>query len=281
VEFKTLGRTGTKIPVIGIGTWGIGGYVVPDYARDEECVEALKYGIELGMTLIDTAEVYGVGHSEEIVGRAIRGKRDEVFVATKVSPEHLKYDDVVKAAERSLRRLGTTYIDLYQIHAPNPSIPIKETMRAMEHLVDLGKVRYIGVSNFPLELLKEAQYALSKYEIVSNQVLYNLEDRGIEIDLLPYAQKERITIIAYSPLRRGSLLTPGRRSYEILSRVALALGKTPGQVALNWLILKDPVVAIPKATSFDHLTENAGACGWCIPREHLAELDRIGRRRWW
>lgn len=281
MEFKTLGRTGTKIPVIGIGTWGIGGYVVPDYARDEECVEALKYGIELGMTLIDTAEVYGVGHSEEIVGRAIRGKRDEVFVATKVSPEHLKYDDVVKAAERSLRRLGTTYIDLYQIHAPNPSIPIKETMRAMEHLVDLGKVRYIGVSNFPLELLKEAQYALSKYEIVSNQVLYNLEDRGIEIDLLPYAQKERITIIAYSPLRRGSLLTPGRRSYEILSRVALALGKTPGQVALNWLILKDPVVAIPKATSFDHLTENAGACGWCIPREHLAELDRIGRRRWW
>ena len=188
-----------------MGTWRLGGSFVPDYSGDQMAIESLRAGIGLGLTMIDTAEGYAAGHSEELVGEAVKGMRESVFIATKVSRAHLSYDGVLRAAEASLKRLNTSYIDLYQVHWPNPSIPIKETMSAMERLVDEGKIRFIGVSNFSVELLAEAQEYLTKYRIASNQVEYNILDKHIEKDLLPLAEKESITIIAYSPLAVGAV----------------------------------------------------------------------------
>jgi diketogulonate reductase-like aldo/keto reductase len=191
MELKELGNTGVMVPEVGLGT-----------ARYTGGVEPLHRGIELGAFLIDTAEMY---RTEDAVGQAVKGIRDRVFIATKVLGSHLRYDQVMRAAESSLRLLGTDYIDLYQIHWPNPSVPIKETMRAMEALADSGQVRYIGVSNFSVKELEEARAAMTKYPIVSNQVLYNLKRREIEKDLLPYCQQSHITVIAYTPLAEGSL----------------------------------------------------------------------------
>jgi diketogulonate reductase-like aldo/keto reductase len=175
MELKELGNTGVMVPEVGLGT-----------ARYTGGVEPLRRGVELGAFLIDTAEMY---RTEDAVGQAVKGIRDRVFIATKVLGSHLRYDQVMRAAENSLRQLGTDYIDLYQIHWPNSSVPIKETMRAMEALADFGQVKYIGVSNFSVKELEEARAAMTRYPIVSNQVLYNLKRRGIEKDLLPYCQQ--------------------------------------------------------------------------------------------
>jgi len=234
LEYKPLGKTREKVSVIGMGTWGIGGYSTPNYSRDEEDVMALRRGIELDMTLIDTAEMYAAGHSEEVVGKAIHGLRDRVFLATKVWPDHLQYHEVLKSAEASLKRLGTRYTDLYQIHWPNPSVPIAETMRALERLVDEGKVRHIGVSNFSSHLMDEAMKALSKYELVSNQVEYSLIRRDIEKELLPFCELSGVTVIAYSPLARGRI--PGDR-VKVLLQLASRYGRSVAQIALNWLII--------------------------------------------
>ena len=199
-----LGRTRERIPVIGMGTWAMGNNTGE---KHQEEVEALEKGIELGMRFIDTAEAYGGGRSETLVGRAIREVRDQVFLATKVSPEHFGYDDVMRSCEASIERLGVKYIDLYQLHWPNPRIPIQETMRAMDDLVSQGKVRYIGVSNFSVEQTAEAQESLPRSEIVSNQVRYSPSSREIESELLPFCEKEKITVIAYSPLDRGDIPT--------------------------------------------------------------------------
>jgi len=263
VDYKELGKSGKKIPVLGLGTWGIGGSMSRNTHRDEEGLRALRLGLELEMSFIDTAEMYASGHSEELVAKAVKPGREGVFIATKVSRENLRHDDVIKACESSLRRLETNYIDLYQVHWPNPSIPITETMKAMEHLVAEGKIRHIGVSNFSFRQTREAQQALSKSNLASNQVEYSLLDRSIEPDLLPYAQKENITIIAYTPLAKGRFSEGGRgRSWLILDQMASKYSRTRIQVALNWLIAKKPVVAIPKAGSLDHVRENAGAVGW-------------------
>lgn len=262
MEYKELGRTGVQVPVLGQGTYGSGFSFGGSLSNG---VAALRRGIDLGMTLIDTAESYGAGRSEEIVGEAIKGLRDRVFLATKVSPENLSYDRVLRSAEKSLQRLGTRYIDLYQIHFPNPWVPIQETMQAMEHLVGEGKIRYVGVSNFSVKETREAQQALSETTLASNQVEYSLLERSIERDLLPYCQQEKITIIAYTPIARGYILQGeiGRRLREIGGRY----GKTPMQVALNWLISKEGVIAIPKAARIEHVDENAGAVGWHLTEE--------------
>ena len=249
---KPLGKTGIKISEIGQGTWAYTGGVEP-----------LRLGVSLGATHIDTAEMYG---TEGIVGKAIEDEREKIFLATKVSPQHLRYDDLIRAAEGSLKRLNTKMIDLYMVHWPNPEIPIKETMRAMEDLVKKGKIRYIGVSNFSVDELKEAQGAMSSQEIVSNQVRYNLETRGIERDLIPYCKKEKITIVAYSPLSRGQV---SRRKDEVLDKIASKYGKTKAQVALNFLTREECVVAIPKANSVEHVRENCGASGWRLTDEDI------------
>lgn len=227
-------------------------------------------GVSLGAYLLDTAEMYG---TEPVVGKAIEGIRDKVFLATKVSPSHLHYDDVIKAAEASLRRLNIKTIDLYQVHWPNPKIPIKETMRAMEELVDKGKIRFIGVSNFSVRELKEAQEALSSQEIVSNQVEYSLYDRSIETDLLPYCAAQKITVIAYSPVARGKIFSGREERLKLLDQVASKYGKTRAQAALNWLIKDENVVAIPKADRVEHVRDNCGASDWRLSEEDHRKIS--------
>ncbi len=257
-----LGDTGEKIPVLGLGTWKLG-------ADPEGNIEALRLGIGLGMRLVDTAEMYA---NEEMVGRAIEGQ--EIFLCTKVSPDHFRYDDVIKACDRSLRKLGRKQIDLYQLHWPNTSVPISETMRAMEKLVDDGKIRYIGVSNFSIDEAIEAQEAMKRYKIVSNQVEYNILSRSIEDGLADFCKYEKMTAIAYSPLARGVLFDQKHRALErLLEEIGRAHGKSPGQVALNWILSRGNVVAIPKAASAEHVRENAGAADFELGAK---ELGRIG-----
>jgi diketogulonate reductase-like aldo/keto reductase len=264
MELKQLGNSGVLVPEIGIGVWRYNGGVEP-----------LRRGIEAGACLIDTAEVYG---TEDVVGQAIKGIRDKVFIASKVSGDHLRYDDVLRAAEASLRRLDSGYIDLYQVHWPNSFVPIAETMRAMEALVDRGLVRHIGVSNFTTAELRDAQAAMRKYPIVSNQVLYNLNRRHIEEDLLPYSQTNQITIIAFTPLDSGRL---ARRSeypsnpeaMRALSLVAAQVNKTLGQVALNWCTSRPNIITIPKSSSAARVVENSQASGWRLSAEQVRLLD--------
>ena len=275
MEFKSLGRSNLKIPVLGLGTWGMGGFSAKSTEGDDLAVAALRLGLDLGMRFIDTAEIYARGHSEEVVAKAIRNQRDSVFLATKVSAENLSYDGVLKSCNASLKRLDTAYIDLYQVHWPSSRIPISETMKAMERLVKDGKVRYVGVSNFSLKQTREAQEALSSLDLASNQVEYSLTERSIENDLLPYADQERITIIAYSPLARGLISTrsSGDR-WRLIDEIASKYHKTRNQVALNWLIEKGPVVAIPKASNPQHLHENAGAQGWRMLKDDSETLSK-------
>src|SRR5438876_12091440 len=229
----------------------------PDSSRDEAGIEALRLGLDLEMKFIDTAEMYGAGHSEEVVARALEGRRDRVFVASKVSPRHFAYNDVLEAAKSSLKRLGLKQMDLYQLHWPNPRIPLSETMRAMEKLVGDGLISHIGVSNFSVEQMKEAQESLSHEKIVSNQVEFRLIDRSVEAGILQYCQKEGLTVIAYSPLGQGKIPRGRGTSFKVLDEIGRKLGKSRNQVALNWVLQHDSVVAIPKAADTDHVKENA------------------------
>src|SRR5215831_11125681 len=263
MELQQLGNTGVMVPEIGLGTWKYRGGVEP-----------LRRGIELGATLIDTAEIY---RTEDVVGQAIQGQRERIFLATKVSGDHLRADAVLRAAEGSLRLLGTDVIDLYQIHWPNARVPIKETMQAMETLVDRGQVRYIGVSNFSLRELRAAQETMTKYPIVSNQVLYNLNRREIERDLLPYCQRHQMTILAYTPLDDGRLAAASRfrrqQSMRVLEQVATDTQKTLAQVALNWCTAHPYVIAIPKSNSVERTVENCHASGWRLSPAQRQQLD--------
>ena len=263
MELRELGNSGVMVPEIGLGTWNYRGGPEP-----------LRRGVELGAFLIDTAEMY---RTEDQVGQAVKGIRDKVFIATKVSGSHLRYDEVLRAAEASLERLGVGRIDLYQVHWPNSSVPIKETMRAMETLVDRGMVTYVGVSNFSLSQMLEAQAAMKRYPIVSNQVVYSLRNREIEKHLLPYCQKNQITVIAYSPLAKGALATQPRllpnRSALALQEVAREQGRTTAQVALNWCISRPNVIAIPKSNSVARTEENCGASGWLLSKAQIRLLD--------
>ena len=272
MQFRTLGSTGEKIPIVGLGTWGIGGEMRPDSSHDQDGVRALRLGLDLEMKFIDTAEMYGAGHSEEVVRLALEGRRDRVFVASKVSPRNFGYDNVLAAAERSLKRLGLKQLDLYQLHWPSPNIPISETMRAMEKLVKDGKTRYIGVSNFSVEQMKEAQNSLSHAEIVSNQVEFSLIDRSIETGILPYCQKEGLTVIAYSPLGQGKIPRGRGSEFKILDETSGRLGKSRNQIALSWVLHYDSVVTIPKAASVDHVKENASIADWSLPIEDYKKL---------
>ena len=240
MEFHQLGKTGERVSTVGMGTWRIGVYA--SLAARTGQVQALRRGIELGYNLIDTAEMYANGRSEEVVAEAVKDVRKDVFIASKVSPENLHRDDVIKACMRSLKRLETSFIDLYQVHWPNPNIPIAETMTAMEKLVRDGRIRYIGVSNFNVGQINEARDALSKNELVSNQVEYSLRSRAIEADILPYCKKEKLTLIAYTPLARGSV-----PEALIPRTICKKYGMTPIQVMLNWVTRDECVVAIPKS----------------------------------
>jgi len=252
-----------QLPEVGLGTWKYVGGPGP-----------LRHALELGATLIDTAESYD---TEEIVGQASQGIRHKVFIATKISPHHFRRRDVKTAAEASLRRLKTDYIDLYQLHWPNLIVPLEETMSAMEELADQGKIRLIGVSNFLVGELRRAQAVLSRHRIFSNQVRYSLIDRTIEGRLLDYCQQNHIAVIAFTPLGHGLDQISRMDPAGVLERIAKQCGKTRAQVALNWCLAKEGVVTIPKASTIERVAENCGASGWRLTAEQLQELSHAIR----
>lgn len=266
--FAFGGEKQLRMPEIGLGTWRIGGGFTPDHSLDEYNVETLRKAIDMGYSLIDTAEMYGSGNTETLVGKAIDDR--EVMIATKVSQSNLRYDDVMKAAERSITRLGVDAIDLYQIHWPNDNIPLKETMRAMEKLVEDGRVRNIGVSNFDVQLMEDARSYLSRQDIVTNQVSFSLLDRRPECDVMDYCRKANIGILAYEPLARQKVFRGGLG--VALAEVGGRHGKTQAQVALNWIICKGSV-PIPKSTDVKHLAENLGAADWRMTANDMGLLE--------
>lgn len=274
MEYKELVK-GVRIPVLGMGTWGLGGTTIPDRSWDKEGIEALRTGIDLGMTHIDTAEMYAAGHSEELVGEAIKPyDRRGLFITTKVWRTHLRYDDLIASMKASLRRLGVDYVDLYLVHWPNPEVPLEETMRALEHCAEEGYTRFIGVSNFSASLLAEAQSHLKEHRLVADQVEYNLSEQGPARELLPYCLENGVTLIAYSPLGKGELARPGN---AVLDALAEKYGKTQAQVSLNWLTSQEKVVAIPKASKLEHLRDNIGAVDWRLSREDFLRLREAFR----
>jgi aldehyde reductase len=255
---------GEEVPALGLGTWQLG-----DRTDPSEELATLRLGLDLGATLIDTAEMYGDGSSEELVGEALSGRREEVFVVTKVYPHNATRKGAPAACERSLRRLRTDRIDLYLLHWRG-SVPLAETMEAFMRLQTAGKIRYYGVSNLDRDDSGELLSVAGGQKIQTNQVLYNLARRGIEWDLLPDLRERRIPIMAYSPIEQGRLLHDRK-----LVQFARGAGMTPAQVALAWLLAKDDVIAIPKTGRRDRLRENLGALDHELTALQLAELDQL------
>jgi diketogulonate reductase-like aldo/keto reductase len=256
---------GATVAVLGQGTWRMG----EDKSKRNREVAALRLGIELGMTLIDTAEMYANGGAERVVGEAIAGRRDQVFVITKFYPQNATRERMAAACDRSLRRLDVEQIDLYLLHWPS-DVPLKETLAGFEDLLEAKKIRYAGVSNFDVDGMTELGRTKNGLErIVTNEVLYNLERRGIEWDLVPWMRKRHRPLIAYSPVEEG-LLTQG---HPALKRVAERHDATPAQIALAWVVRDDGVIAIPKAADPKHVRENRGAADIKLTKRDLEELD--------
>ena len=255
---------GESVPAFGLGTWHMG----EDRRRAADETAAVKLGIELGMTLIDTAEMYGNGAAEEIVANAAVGLRDRLFIVSKVLPYNASRKGVVEACERSLKRLKTDRIDLYLLHWRG-SVPLAETVEAFVRLQRDGKIRHHGVSNFNTEDMKEWVALAGGETVASNQILYNLSRRGPEFELIPWCQERRISIMAYSPLEQGRML--GNRG---LQQVAQQHDATPAQVALAWLLRQDGMIVIPKATRLEHVRENRAALDLTLSDDDLAALDR-------
>jgi diketogulonate reductase-like aldo/keto reductase len=277
MEYKELIK-GVKIPVLGVGTWGLGGKDTADHSNDAEAIIAIRTAIDFGMTHIDTAEYYGAGHTEELVGKAIIPyEREDLFLTTKVYKTHLDYEGVLFSLRNSLRRLGIDYIDLYLVHWPSPTMPIKETMKALEQCVDEGYTRFIGVSNFSVNLFQEAQSHLEKHRLVADQVYYNLTRvqkpyfSGLSVkDLYSYCREKDIMLIAWSPLEEGKLAKPG---FPVLDEIAKKYGRTQAQVSLNWLISQEKIITIPKAMDIEHIKENVGALGWRLSKDDFKQLQ--------
>ncbi len=234
----------------------------------------VRIGVELGLRFIDTAEGYGNGKAEEIVGRAISGCRDRVFLASKFNVERTSHQQISDALEKSLKRLGTDYLDLYQVHWPNPVFPIEETMQAIEPLVDEGKVRFIGVGNVTSTELQRAAAALTSHPVASVQMEYSIFDRSAETRILPAARKLGCTVIAYSPLARaaGDAGSPRMRA---LAQIAARLSATPEQLALRWLVEYGNLIAIPRTSSERHIMQNAGACEIDLNQSDKDAMDRL------
>lgn len=254
-------NNGFEIPVLGFGTWFMGGSFEKEINYDESLdIEAIKKTIELGGYRFDTAEMYAKGYSEEILGKALKEyDRSRVFVTSKVSAANLSYDGVISSCKKSLARLQMDYLDLYLIHTPSPDIAIEETMRAFDYLKDEGLIKNIGVCNFNVERLKEAQ-GKTKNKIVLNQVHYNLLFREPALKgVINYCQNNDIFIEAWRPIQQGSL---AKKGIDITDRLCDKYKKTPAQIALNWLISQKNVTTITKTSNSKHLEENLGAVDW-------------------
>lgn len=257
--------SGEQVPALGMGTWMIG----DDRARRAEEIATLQHGIDLGVSLIDTAEMYGEGDSEKLVGEAIRGRREKVFLVSKVYPYNAGFKAAQTACERSLKRLGVDCLDLYLLHWRG-SVPFSETIEAFEALQAQGKIRHWGVSNLDLDDMQEWCDTPGGEAVAVNQVLYNLTRRGIEWDLLPWCQERRIPVMAYSPIEQSRLL-----KHRGFCDLAKQYGWTPAQLALAWLVRRDSVIAIPKASSRQHLTDNFSALQCELDVTVLAALDLL------
>ncbi len=261
---RPFGPTGLQVAVIGQGTWGMGEHRLSRKAE----VAALRLGIELGMTHIDTAEMYASGGAEEIVAEAVTGQRDRVFIATKVLPSNASFAGTIRACEQSLKRLRTDHVDLYLVHWWSGQHPIADTMKAMEELVSRGLVRFVGVSNFDVAQMKAAQAALARERIACNQLLYHLRDRSIEKSELHYCERHQIAVVGYTPLNKGGFLR------GVVADIAKRHGRTPRQVALNFLTRRPALFTIPKATQPEHVRENAGALDFTLTPDDLHAIDR-------
>ena len=255
---------GEEVPALGQGTWRM----AEDARRRDEEIAALRLGLDLGMTLIDTAEMYADGGAETLVGEAVAGRRDDAFIVSKVLPENATRRGTVAACERSLRRLGTDRIDLYLLHWRGRP-PLEDTLEAFGELVRSGKVRHWGVSNFDVADCEELLAYPGGERVAADQVLYNLARRGIEHDLVPWCRTRGIPVMAYSPVEQGRLL--GRPE---LRKGAARPGATPAQVALAWVLHRPGMIAIPKAASSDHVRENRAAVRLDLDEEDFALLDR-------
>jgi myo-inositol catabolism protein IolS len=292
LEYANIGHSDLIASVIGFGTAFRGG-------TTDNSPKVIEAALDLGVTLIDTAEIYGDGLSERMVGKVMKGRRDEVVLVTKVSGDHLRYQEVLRSAEKSLRRLDTDFIDLYLVHWPNRNVPLRETMRAMERLVTEGKVHYIGVSNFDVGQLKKAREELSRCEIIANEVKYNLLERETENEVLPFCQKEDIAVLAYGPLARGLLtgrftdehripdddwrfgdwffegenFKKGLDMVSVLKEIGADYGKTAGQVAINWLLSKRLVFPIFGASNVEQVTENCDGTNWRMDKSDQEKLS--------
>jgi diketogulonate reductase-like aldo/keto reductase len=254
---------GTRVPALGQGTWRMG-----ENARARKAeVAALRLGIELGLTLIDTAEMYGEGGAEEVVGEAIKGRRDGLFIVSKVYPHNAGRRAVVAACERSLQRLGIDTIDLYLLHWRG-SVPLAETVEGFAALRRAGKIARWGVSNLDVADMEEL-WSVGGAACATNQVLYNLGQRGIEFDLMPWCEQRNVPVMAYSPVGQGGPLL----RHTALAEVAARHGATPAQIALAWTLRRPDVIAIPKAAAVAHVRENAGAAALRLTEEDHATLD--------
>ena len=274
MDTKPLGKSGVELPEVGFGTW--------EFSGDASVIHR---AIELGSFLIDTAESYD---TEERVGRAITGRRDEVFLATKVSPWHFRHADVLAACDRSLKTLGIETIDLYQLHAPSADVPIEETMGAMADLIAAGKVRHVGVSNFNVREMEAAEAALGPDLVVENQIKYSLFDHEFADTVIPYCEERGIMVLAYSSLESGAFereMRDNAQLVETMASVCAETGRTAAQVLLNWTLRSPVVITIPKTNTLARVDENCAAAGWRLTDAQWQALtDAAGTTRssyWW
>jgi diketogulonate reductase-like aldo/keto reductase len=267
IEMRTIKlRDGNRIPTLGQGTWHMG----ESKRKRAGEIAALRLGIELGMSLIDTAEMYGDGGAEEVVGEAIQEQRPGVFIVTKVYPHNASRRKMPQACEYSRKRLRIDALDLYLLHWRERTPPLQETVDTFEELCAAGKIKRWGVSNFDVDDMEELLSLKGGSECAANQVLYNLENREIEFDLLPWSETKKIPLMAYSPVgHSGALL-----KHPTLKEIAQSHSATPGQIALAWVLRQPNVIAIPKASSEVHVRENAGSLELRLTKQDLAELDR-------
>ena len=256
---------GERVPALGMGTWNMG----DDRATRAEEIATLRLGLDLGLRLIDTAEMYGEGLSESLIGEAIAGRRDDVFLVSKVYPHNASRRGIAAACERSLRRLGTDRLDLYLLHWRG-DVPFEDTLEGLQALQREGKIRQYGVSNLDLSDMEEWWDTPGGDQTAVNQLLYNLSRRGIEWDLLPWLRERRVPVMAYSPIEQARLVR-----HPKLVRFAQESGMTPAQMALAWLLANDDIIAIPKTGHRDRLRENIGALSHTLTAEQLATLDSI------
>jgi len=263
MSLKVTLPSGETVPALGQGTW----QMAETASRRKQEIEALRLGVELGMTLIDTAEMYGEGASEELVAEAIVGERDRLFLVSKVYPHNASRQGVVQACERSLRRLETDRLDLYLLHWRG-SVPLEETVAGFEELRRSGKIRHWGVSNFDTDDMDELLRVPAGENCAANQVLYNVTRRGPEFDLIPWMTEHRMPLMAYSPIEQGRLPRGG-----VLQRIGQKYGASPFQIALAWLLQKPDVIAIPKASSPDHVRDNHRALEIRLSPEDLDAID--------